>query len=81
MHRRRWLARPRRRGTEPAVHRCLASLAAAGNVTTYPAIYLWNQNILVDATGTAIIQQTSNLTPAWDDFSIPEVPPVSEVPR
>jgi hypothetical protein len=54
---------------------------AAGNVTTYPAIYLWNQNILVDATGNAVIQQTSNLTPAWDDFSIPEVPPVIEVPR
>ena len=53
----------------------------AGNVTTYPAIYLWNQNILVDATGNATIQQTSNLTPAWDDFSIPEVPPVIEVPR
>jgi hypothetical protein len=54
---------------------------SAGNITTYPAIYLWNQNILVDATGNAVIQQASNLTPAWDDFSIPEVPPVIEVPR
>ena len=53
----------------------------AGNVTTYPAIYLWNQNIIVDGAGNASIQQTSNLTPAWDDFSIPPVPPVLQVPR
>lgn len=56
-------------------------VSADGQVTTYPAIYLWNQNILVDAAGNATIQQTSNLTPAWDDFSIPRVPPVLEVPR
>ncbi len=36
---------------------------ASGEITTYPAVYLWNQ----DAT-------TSNLTPAWDDFKIPDVP-------
>ncbi|HTV18785.1 MAG TPA: hypothetical protein VMG12_08945 [Polyangiaceae bacterium] len=54
---------------------------ANGQVTTYPAIYLWNQNILVDGAGNGTIQQTSNLTPAWDDFSIPEVPPVIQVPR
>ena len=54
---------------------------ASGNVTTYPAIYLWNQNTVVDAAGTATLQQTSNLTPAWDDFSIPEVPPVIQAPR
>lgn len=52
-----------------------------GAVTTYPAIYLWNQNILVDAAGNATIQQTSNLTPAWDDFTIPAVPPIFDVPR
>jgi hypothetical protein len=39
-----------------------------GQVTTYPAIYLWNQD-----------QETSNYTPAWDDFHIPEVPPPVEV--
>jgi hypothetical protein len=54
---------------------------ANGGVTTYPAIYLWNQNFLVDADGNATVQQTSNLTPAWDDFSIPPVPPVLQVPR
>jgi hypothetical protein len=54
---------------------------ANGAVTTYPAIYLWNQNILVDEAGNAVIQQTSNLTPAWDDFSIPPVPPIFNVPR
>jgi hypothetical protein len=30
------------------------------NVTTYPAVYLWNQT-----------KDTSNLTPAWDEFNIP----------
>ena len=51
-------------------------------ITTYPAIYLWNQNVLVDvATGTSTVSNTSNLTPAWDNFSIPPVPPVFEPPR
>jgi hypothetical protein len=55
---------------------------ASGEITTYPAIYLWNQNILVDpATGEASITQNSNLTPAWDDFSIPAVPPPVTIPR
>ena len=54
---------------------------ATGNVTTYPAVYLWNQNIVVDAAGTATIENTSNLTPAWDDFSIPPVPPPLQIPR
>jgi hypothetical protein len=49
-------------------------------ITTYPAIYLWNQNIVVDPLGQAVIQDTSNLTPAWDDFSIPEVPPTLTPP-
>lgn len=37
---------------------------ATGDITTYPAIYLWNQTT-----------DTSNLTPAWDDFLIPPAPP------
>ncbi len=41
---------------------------ADGNVTTYPAIYLWNQD-----------RTTSNFTPAWDDFTIPDVPEVPEI--
>ena len=56
-------------------------VGADGAVTTYPAIYLWNQNTVVDAAGTPTPLVTSNLTPAWDDFSIPEVPPVLQVPR
>lgn len=34
-----------------------------GVVTTYPAIYLWNQD-----------ETSNNLTPAWDEFKIPDVP-------
>jgi hypothetical protein len=40
-----------------------------GKVTTYPAVYLWNQ-----------AENSNNLTPAWDNFKIPEVPP-PVVPR
>jgi len=54
---------------------------ASGAVTTYPAVYLWNQNITVGANGEALIENTSNLTPAWDDFSIPPVPVPINVPR
>jgi hypothetical protein len=46
---------------------------ATQQVTTYPAVYLWNQNITVDAQGNGRTEPTSNLTPAWDDFSIPPV--------
>jgi hypothetical protein len=56
-------------------------VAPDGTVTTYPAIYLWNQNIIADGVGGATIQASSNLTPAWDDFSIPDVPPIIQVPR
>jgi hypothetical protein len=34
-----------------------------GQLTTYPALYIWNQD-----------PTTSNLTPAWDEFKIPMVP-------
>jgi hypothetical protein len=40
-----------------------------GKVTTYPAIYLWNQ-----------AETSNNLTPAWDEFRLPEVPS-PQVPR
>jgi hypothetical protein len=36
-----------------------------GELKTYPAVYLWNQD-----------PTTSNLTPAWDEFKIPPVPGV-----
>jgi hypothetical protein len=41
-------------------------------VTTYPAIYLWNQDRVV-VQGAATEAQISNLTPAWDEFLIPPV--------
>ncbi|HEY4105874.1 MAG TPA: hypothetical protein VGM44_18365, partial [Polyangiaceae bacterium] len=34
----------------------------SGQVTDYPAVYIWNQTPM-----------TSNLTPAWDEFKIPQV--------
>jgi hypothetical protein len=53
-----------------------------GAVETRPAIYLWNQNIAVDpVTKTATLAHTSNLTPAWDDFTIPSVPLPQQIPR
>jgi len=35
--------------------------ANGGPPTDYPAVYIWNQS-----------PSTSNLTPAWDEFKIPE---------
>jgi hypothetical protein len=37
---------------------------ASGAITTYGAVYLWNQD-----------PTTTNLTPAWDEVNIPPVPP------
>jgi hypothetical protein len=50
---------------------------------TYPAVYLWNQRYLVTggdqdgggATFTSL--NTSNVTPAWNEFQIPPVPPIT----
>jgi len=52
---------------------------ASGALTSYGAAYLWNQRYLV--TGTAanptIADFTqNNVTPAWDEFQAPPVPPV-----
>ena len=56
---------------------------ANGGLTTYPAIYLWNQNNLMTTDNDGNVTQTNspglNVTPAWDDFVIPEVPPVEIV--
>ncbi len=47
---------------------------ATGAVTTYPAIYVWNQNTLVDAEGNPEPPlRSSNLTPAWDEFLLPPI--------
>lgn len=50
---------------------------ATGALTSYPGLYLWNQN-RVAVGDTVVDSQSSNLTPAWDDFSIPEVPNVPQ---
>jgi len=52
----------------------------SGELQTYPAMYLWNQGFeITDATTvppTVSPIQTSNLTPAFDEFVIPPRPPV-----
>ncbi len=57
---------------------------ASGQITTYPAVYVWNQNRLATGTGAGMATKFSNLTPAWDPFQLPpivieDVP--SDVPR
>jgi hypothetical protein len=68
----------------PASELFLAALKidAQGNVTDYPAIYLWNQASLVTTDPVAMTSTVTqapglNLTPAWKDFQIPPVPPVN----
>jgi hypothetical protein len=46
---------------------------ASGKVTSYPAVYLWNQNELRSGEQTTRVA-TSNLTPAWDDLTLPTDP-------
>jgi hypothetical protein len=50
-----------------------------GNVTTYPALYIWNQNRLATAGGNGMGIQFSNLTPAWDPFKLPPIV-INDVP-
>ena len=45
---------------------------ASGKITSYPAVYLWNQNLLQQA-GSTQRMSTSNLTPAWAEFDLPPV--------
>ena len=51
-----------------------------GELETYPAMYLWNQSFEIvdpDANPPLVAPvQTSNLTPAFDEFLIPPRPPV-----
>jgi len=67
----------------PASELFLAAIKidAQGNVTDYPAIYLWNQASLISTDATSMMSSVTqspglNLTPAWKDFQIPPVPPV-----
>jgi hypothetical protein len=43
-----------------------------GKISSYPAVYLWNQNLLRQAGATQRVS-TSNLTPAWAEFDLPPV--------
>jgi hypothetical protein len=54
---------------------------ATGAIVSYAPIYLWNQNYLATGPDTYEELKTANLTPAWEDFSIPPVPPVVVVVR
>ena len=52
-------------------------------ITTYPAVYIWNQNRAPGADGTAAAGlHYSNLTPAWDPIMLPPlvIPPVKNKP-
>jgi hypothetical protein len=68
---------------EPASQLYMAAIVDDGTnpPVTYPAIYLWNQRNLVkggDAMGngaTVTDVKTTNVTPAWNEFQIPPVPP------
>jgi hypothetical protein len=55
---------------------------ATGAATSYPAVYIWNQNRTPGADGTTSSGlQYSNLTPAWDPIALPplNIPPVDNV--
>jgi hypothetical protein len=58
---------------------------ASNTVTTYPAVYIWNQNRTPAAGGTAAGLKYSNLTPAWDPITLPplDIPevPSDEIPK
>jgi hypothetical protein len=53
-----------------------------GAITSYPAVYLWNQNRAAGAGGAAANLQYSNLTPAWARFNLPplQIAPVADDP-
>jgi hypothetical protein len=73
---------PFRLGQGPASQLYLTTLVQlpSGELQTYPAMYLWNQGFeITDATVDPPVVapiQTSNLTPAFDEFVIPPRPPV-----
>lgn len=50
-------------------------------ITTYPAVYIWNQNRAPGADGAAGLHY-SNLTPAWDPIKLPplDIPEVRNEP-
>jgi hypothetical protein len=73
---------PFRLGQGPASQLYLTTLVElpSGELQTYPAMFLWNQGFEItnpdSDTPTVAPVQTSNLTPAFDEFVIPPRPPV-----
>lgn len=73
---------PFRLGQGPASQLYLATIVQlpSGELQTYPAMYLWNQGFeIIDPSSDppqVVPIQTSNLTPAFDEFVIPPRPPV-----
>jgi WD40-like Beta Propeller Repeat len=73
---------PFRLGQGPASQLYLTTLVQlpSGELVSYPAMYLWNQAFEITnpdaATPEVAAVQTSNLTPAFDEFVIPPRPPV-----
>ncbi|MEY2931180.1 MAG: hypothetical protein RL033_1929 [Pseudomonadota bacterium] len=73
---------PFRLGQGPASQLYMATVVEQpnGELLTYPAMYLWNQAFEIVNPGADYPQvvpvQTSNLTPAFDEFLIPARPPV-----
>jgi hypothetical protein len=69
-------------GNVPASQLYLATVVeeADGTVKTFPAMYLWNQGFIItnpDPNNPQVQPiQTSNLTPAFDEFIIPPRPPI-----
>jgi hypothetical protein len=59
-----WLTFSSKRAGSPNAQLYVAGLVrdAAGGLTSYPALYLWNQPAA-----------DGNHTPSWDDFSIPPI--------
>jgi len=49
-------------GRSSQMYLATIKVATDGTITDYPAVYIWNQTPM-----------TSNLTPAWDEFKIPDV--------
>jgi hypothetical protein len=52
---------------------------AAGNLESFGPSFLWNQRYLVSGMGADATYAdfvSSNVTPAWDEFQAPAVPPV-----
>jgi hypothetical protein len=40
-------------------------------ITTYPAVFIWNQNRTPNGMGMGMALQYSNLTPAWESLQLP----------